>query len=266
MIFRGKNVLERFKLFGVFQIFYVFLSSISFFSCEKSVRPNIFYALGGFDVRENSFFAEKILIVSFPSRNPKNICLVKLFPESSLSVLKSYHDLKGTNFLNISISGVAELYAKNCFFKIEDVILYNGIVRVLKNELIRFEVIDGEIIFGENMKISKGQGFIPEKNEIYAIKDKTEIVFPRDGQDLYIPFFLWRKVDNVKNYYLEVALDRDFLFPIFIAKLEDNKFFPSELTFPNFSKNFFWRVWYETSSGACSFWSDTGTFKIPGQN
>ncbi len=252
------------KSVSYLSLFFLFSSFI--FSCMKSVEPVVFYATGKFSVSENSFYTDGVMIISFPSEKPGSLCLVKIFPHSSVKVIKTDVDITSTNHIYIDVVGLVEVRAKNCVFRFEKVFVSDAILRVSRYSFWRFEVLDGEIKVGKKLRIVRGQGYIPQKNEIYAVKDKPEIIFPRNNQKFYVPFFLWSRVRKVRNYYLEIALDKDFLFPIFIIRLKQNRFFPPELSIPKKSDYFFWRVWYELENGAGSFYSEARKFFVPGQN
>ena len=246
--------------------FLLFLLPLFTFSCAKSVKPVVFYTTGKFSIDKNSFYTDGVMIISFPSENPGSLCLVKIFPQSSVKVLKTEVDITNTNLIYIDVVGLVEIRSKNCVFRFENVSVRDAVLRVSRYSFWRFEVLDGEIKVGKKLRIVRGQGYVPQKNEIYAVKDKPEIIFPRNNQKFYVPFFLWSRVRKVRNYYLEVALDRNFLFPIFVIKLKQNRFFPPELSIPKRSDYFFWRVWYELENGSGSFYSETRKFFVPGQN
>ncbi len=268
LFFRNCN----FALFLCFCCFFVLFFWFFIFSCEKRIDPVVFWH---FDLEnqekffyhytsERDFFSTnrgEIKIISFPSY--QRTCLIKLYPSSSIYIRRVSSHFGKFNIYLDSVSGNVLVISSGCNFYIGDVVLKEGILRLLSYDTkIRVEVLEGSAkIFDFNVK--KGQGYVLGEDKIYTIPKGVSLVFPKDGVDVNIPLFLWEKVQEAKTYFLEISLDQDFLNSIFFSEIKDNRFFPDSFTLFRFSDSFFWRVWYETEDGRFSFFSETRKIRIP---
>ncbi|GBD03960.1 hypothetical protein HRbin19_01265 [bacterium HR19] len=241
------------------------LLSLLSLQCKKEVRPNLFFssdfAYEFSDVEKKEFFSgSKIVLINFPFY--KRVCLIKLYPKSYVKIGDAFRRGKEIRIFLESVSGVVVLKAQECNFFFRELVFSDGELRINANGKLFFEVIDGEAKFHE-FKIKKGQGYSAETREIYVLPREVKIIFPRDNAEVFIPLFLWEKIDKAKKYFLEIAIDENFLKPVFFSEIEDNKFFPQSLTLPRFSRSYFWRVWYELEDGRSSFYSEPKVINIP---
>lgn len=217
------------------------------FSCQKRISPSVFSQIGEVMMSGNSFQTKDgIYVISFP--NPFGRCIIKLYPESYVKISKAYTKTAEAYVEISDFGGKIFLISEECNITWEFLSCNNSKLFLKKYEKTHIEIIEGKCRY-KNMNLRRGQGFIPSENRIYLLKSKVKVVFPRDGQELVIPFFLWEKKDGVSSYFIEFAIDPDFLNPIFYTKVEGNKFFPDKLTLDIFSKKIFWQVLYEDAEG-----------------
>lgn len=241
------------------------LLSLLSLQCKKEVRPNLFFSsdfsYDFSDVEKKEIFSgSRIVLVNFPFY--KRVCLIKLYPRSYVKIGYAFKRGKEVRIFLESVSGIVVLIAHECNFFFRDLIFSDGELRINARDKLFFEVIDGEAKF-LGFKIKKGQGCSVETRDIYVLPREVKIIFPRDGADVFIPLFLWEKIDKSRRYFLEIAIDENFLKPVFFSEIEDNKFFPQTLTLPRFSRSYFWRVWYELEDGRSSFYSELKVINIP---
>lgn len=236
-------------------------SILILFSCQKDINPKVFYNIGEtHDNGEMNFSTrEGIAVISFPNQFGR--CIIKLYPESSINFSDAYIKLKKVTVKISSHSGVVFVLSEGCNIEVGEDISCNGCEMFLKNK--NLEVIDGETQY-KGIVIRKGFGYIPSEGRMYVLKPKINLVFPRDKQEVAVPLFLWEKRNDVERYFIEFALDPEFLNPVYyVSVVEDNKFFPDQMTLKILSKKIFWRIIYEDKNGIGGFPSNPQEIIVP---
>ncbi|MCS7213751.1 MAG: hypothetical protein NZ927_05985 [Candidatus Calescibacterium sp.] len=234
-----------------------------FLGCQKKIYPTVFYSIGENKSDNEKTFSTKdgMLIVSFPNSFGK--CILKLFPQSSVVVFDSYLKLSKPTVSIEKYTGLIFVYSENCNVQVKDEFACDNCSVILKNRNnVQFEVIEGKAQY-RGLIIRKGYGYLPAESRMYVLKPKINLVFPRNGQEVIIPLFLWEKKDDVDVYLLEFALDQNFFNPIYYVYVRDNKFFPEQITFRIFSRKIFWRIIYEDKNGVGGVPSDPQEMIVP---
>lgn len=247
------------KVFLYLVLYALFFS----FGCQKKIYPTVFYSIGENKNDNEKTFSTKdgMLIVSFPNSFGK--CIMKLFPQSSVIVSDSYLKLSKPTVSIEKYTGLIFVYSENCQFLVEDGPACDDCLVILKGrDKLYFEVLEGKAQY-KGLIIRKGYGYLPAESRMYVLKPKINLVFPRNGQEVIIPLFLWEKKEDVDTYLLEFALDKDFFNPISYVYVRDNKFFPEQITFKIFSRKIFWRIIYEDKNGVGGFPSDPQEMIVP---
>lgn len=231
-----------------------------FLSCHKEITPKLFYSIGDVKSGETNFSTggKSIAVISFP--NHLGRCIIKLYPESSVSFSYAYVRLKKITVNISSYNGMIFLLSQDCNIKVGEDMNCDECEAFLKDK--SFEVIEGKMKY-KDIFIRKGFGYIPSERRMYALKPKINPVFPRDKQEVTIPLFLWEKRDDVEKYFIELSLDPEFLNPIYCVTTEENKFFPDQMTLKIFSRRIYWRIIYEDKYGIGGFPSSPQEMIIP---
>lgn len=240
----------------------VTFTGLNLHQCRKRLSPTIFHSIGEISHSEQTFSTDDgIMVISVPNHLGK--CLIKLYPKSSVVISDSFIMSSVPTIKLSSPRGLIFLHSENCKFEIDDEIRCNNCQLFLKvRDKVQVEVIEGKVHYKE-LSLRRSQGYIPSSLHMYSLKPKINLVFPRNGQELIIPFFLWEKKEEVETYLLEFSTDPEFINTILYVYVQDNKFFPNKMRLRVFSKRLFWRVIYEDKNGIGGIPSDPYEFIIP---